>query len=35
MAPLKKINLNMPPLEKINITDLEKAFKKMIFMIMN
>ena len=33
--PLKKVNLNMPPLEKVNIKDLEKAIKKMIFMIMN
>ena len=38
MPPLKKANLNMPnmpPLEKINIKDLEKTMKKKVFMIMN
>ena len=27
MPPLKKVNFNMPPIEKINIKDLEKTIK--------
>ena len=35
MPPLKKLNPNKQLLEKVNIKDLEKTIKKIIFMNIN